>query len=80
MALIQAGSMTPDSMSPSPQMEFPHPFTNIAVNADKLKHYDLETDRLRSQLDHIKSQNDVLNLTLDESKTSCDRLVELLGR
>ena len=73
--------MTPDSMSPSPQMEFPpHPLANIAVNADKLKQFDLETDRLRTQLYHIKSQNDVLNLTLDESKTSCDRLVELLGR
>lgn len=80
LPIYKAGSMTPDSMSPSPQAEFPHPLANVAANADKLKQFDIETDRLRCQLDHLKSQNDVLNLTLNESKTSCDRLVELLGR
>ena len=31
-------------------------------------------------MEHLKSQNHVLSLTLEESKATCDGLTELLGR
>ena len=40
----------------------------------------MEFERLQSKIDHLKSQNDLVNLTLEESKAHCDRLSVLIGK
>lgn len=40
----------------------------------------MEIEKISSHVEHLKSQNHVLTLTLEESKTTCDSLTELLGR
>lgn len=44
------------------------------------RQYEVETERLTSRLEHTRAQNAVLALTLDESKTHCDRLSLLVGK
>ncbi|XP_023711663.1 colorectal mutant cancer protein isoform X4 [Cryptotermes secundus] len=44
------------------------------------RQYEIETERLTSRLEHARAQNAVLALTLDESKTQCDRLSLLVGK
>ena len=48
--------------------------------ANKCKEFEIEIEKITSHVEHLKSQNHVLTLTLEESKTSCDSLTELLGR
>lgn len=35
---------------------------------------------MKARIDHLKSQNDVLNITLTESKAHCDHLSILMGK
>ncbi|XP_068082210.1 colorectal mutant cancer protein isoform X2 [Anabrus simplex] len=42
--------------------------------------YEVETERLNSRLEHVRAQNAVLALTLEESKMQCDRLSLLVGK
>jgi hypothetical protein len=44
------------------------------------RQYEVETERLTSRLEHTRAQNAVLALTLEESKTHCDRLSLLVGK
>ena len=37
-------------------------------------------ERLSSRIEHLKSQNEVLTLTLTESKNHCDNLTVLIGK
>ncbi len=37
-------------------------------------------ERLSSRIEHLKSQNEVLNLTLSESKNHCDNITVLIGK
>lgn len=37
------------------------------------KQHELETERLNSRLEHVRAQNTVLSLTLEECKAQCDR-------
>ena len=39
-----------------------------------------EMERLSSRIEHLKSQNEVLTLTLTESKNHCDNLTVLIGK
>ncbi|KAG8290849.1 hypothetical protein J6590_074099 [Homalodisca vitripennis] len=41
---------------------------------------ELETERLSARLEHSRSQVNVLQLTLDESKSHCERLCLLVGK
>ncbi|GAB6027868.1 hypothetical protein CHUAL_002085 [Chamberlinius hualienensis] len=45
-----------------------------------VREFELEMERMNSRLDHIKSQNDLLSLNLEESKSHCDRLSVLIGK
>jgi hypothetical protein len=45
----------------------------------KLKEFEIEMERLSSRIEHLKSQNEVLNLTLAESKNHCDNITVLIG-
>ncbi|CAC5416920.1 Colorectal mutant cancer protein [Mytilus coruscus] len=42
--------------------------------------FEIEFERLQSKIDNLKSQNDLLCLTLDESKAMTDRLTVLIGK
>ncbi|KAL5019871.1 hypothetical protein ScPMuIL_002763 [Solemya velum] len=46
----------------------------------KVKEFEIEFERFQSKIDHAKSQNDLLMLTLEESKASADRLTVLIGK
>lgn len=54
--------------------------TGSPVPENKIKEFEVEMERLNSRIEHLKSQNDVLNLTLEESKCQCDRLSVLIGK
>ena len=45
-----------------------------------LQEYEIEVDRLKARIDHLKSQNDVLSLGLSESKSHCEHLIFLMGK
>ena len=45
-----------------------------------LQEYEVEVERLKAKIDHLKSQNDVLSITLTESKAHCDHLCILMGK
>ena len=46
----------------------------------KLQEFEIEMERLCSRMEHLKSQNEVLNLSLEESKTHCDNMSILMGK
>ena len=46
----------------------------------KLKEFEIEMERLSSRIEHLKSQNEVLTLTLSESKNHCDNITVLIGQ
>lgn len=50
------------------------------ISDNRVKEFEVEFERLQSKIDHLKSQNDLLSLTLEESKAHCDRLSVLIGK
>ena len=46
----------------------------------KVQEFEIEFERLQSKIDSLKSQNDLLGLTLEESKSQSDRLSVLIGK
>lgn len=44
------------------------------------RQFEIETERLNSRVEHLRAQNAVLALTLEDSKTQCDRICLLLGK
>ncbi|XP_049785034.1 colorectal mutant cancer protein isoform X1 [Schistocerca cancellata] len=44
------------------------------------RQFEVETERLNSRVEHLRAQNTVLALTLEDSKSQCDRLSLLLGK
>jgi len=84
-------STSPDhAQSPtSPELPppLPAPLTGLPRSqsaeqdfANKCKEFEIEIEKISSHVEHLKSQNHVLSLTLEESKATCDGLTELLGR
>ncbi|XP_069172163.1 LOW QUALITY PROTEIN: colorectal mutant cancer protein [Procambarus clarkii] len=47
---------------------------------ERLKEFEVEIERLHTKVDHLKAQNDVLAITLCESKSHCDHLSILMGK
>lgn len=47
---------------------------------ERLKEFEVEIERLHARIDHLKAQNDVLAVTLNESKSHCDHLSILMGK
>ncbi|XP_061190130.1 colorectal mutant cancer protein-like isoform X2 [Saccostrea echinata] len=50
------------------------------LGESKVQEFEIEFERLQSKIDSLKSQNDLLNLTLMESKSLSDRLCILIGK
>ena len=50
-----------------------------SVVESKLQEFEIEMERLSSRIEHLRSQNEVLNLSLEESKNQCDNLTVLIG-
>lgn len=46
----------------------------------RLREFEVETERLSSKVEHLRCQNDLLQLALEESRGQCDRLSVLLGK
>nr|XP_034320672.1 colorectal mutant cancer protein-like isoform X1 [Crassostrea gigas] len=46
----------------------------------RVQEFEIEFERLHSKIDSLKSQNDLLSLTLEESKSQSDRLSVLIGK
>uniref|UniRef100_A0A8D9B894 Colorectal mutant cancer protein n=1 Tax=Cacopsylla melanoneura TaxID=428564 RepID=A0A8D9B894_9HEMI len=44
------------------------------------KHMEIETEKLNARLEHVKIQNSLLELNVEELKTHCERLTTLLGK
>ena len=56
-------------------------FTYCDAQADKkLKEYELEIEMLTSRFDHIQAQNNVISLSLEESRNNADRMSVLVGK
>lgn len=52
----------------------------VPLNGDRVREVEIEIDRLNSRIDHLRSQNDVLTLNLDDAKSHAERLTVLLGK
>ena len=50
-----------------------------SVVESKLQEFEIEMERLSSRIEHLRSQNEVLNLSLEESKNQCNNLTVLIG-
>ena len=44
------------------------------------KEFEIEFERLKCKIDNLRSQNEVLQLTLNESKAHSDRMTVLIGK
>ena len=56
-------------------------FTYCDAQADKrLKEYELELEMLTSRFDHLQAQNNVVSLSLEESRNNADRMCVLMGK
>ncbi|XP_076311580.1 colorectal mutant cancer protein-like isoform X2 [Tachypleus tridentatus] len=51
-----------------------------AISECKVREFEVELERLNSKIEHLKSQNDLLTITLEENRSQCDRLSVLLGK
>lgn len=54
--------------------------SGISDDDSRVTEFEIELERLQSKVDNYKSQIDVTNLTLEESKANCDRLTVLIGK
>ncbi|XP_022086892.1 colorectal mutant cancer protein-like isoform X3 [Acanthaster planci] len=52
----------------------------LPVPESKAREIEVEMERLHSKIEHLRSQNDLLQLTLEESKSNADRLTLLTGK
>ncbi|MFT7798064.1 colorectal mutant cancer protein [Arapaima gigas] len=50
-----------------------------AFSENKIREFEVETERLNSRIDHLKSQNDLLAITLEECKSNAERMSMLVG-
>lgn len=56
-------------------------FAFCDAQADKkLKEYELEIEMLTSRFDHLQAQNNVISLSLEESRNNADRMCVLMGK
>ncbi|XP_071788109.1 colorectal mutant cancer protein-like isoform X3 [Asterias amurensis] len=52
----------------------------LSIPENKARDIEVEMERLNSKIEHLRSQNDLLQLSLEESKCSADRLTMLVGK
>ncbi|XP_066567379.1 colorectal mutant cancer protein isoform X2 [Amia ocellicauda] len=51
-----------------------------AISENKIREFEVETERLNSRIEHLKSQNDLLTITLEECKSNAERMSMLVGK
>ncbi|XP_024236282.1 colorectal mutant cancer protein isoform X3 [Oncorhynchus tshawytscha] len=51
-----------------------------AISENKIREFEVETERLNSRIEHLKSQNDLLTITLEECKGNAERMSMLVGK
>ena len=57
-----------------------HSADAAAAAAAMAAEFEVEMSRLRSRINHLRAQNTLLNVTLEESKCTCTRLAVLMGK
>lgn len=60
--------------------EFQHSCQTGQFDEEKLREFEIETERLNSRIENLRCQNDVLSLNLEDAKSQADRLTVLLGK
>ena len=74
-------SLQDDSTVAEIEQAFHSPITGPGCIAEeKVREFEIETERLSSRLEHLRTQNDVLTLNLEDAKSHADRLTVLLGK
>ena len=64
-----------------PQDVFKALFVYCDLQADKkLKEYELEIEMLTSRFDHLQAQNNMITLSLEESRNNAERMSVLMGK
>jgi len=53
---------------------------SFSMNDERLREFEIEMERLTSKVEHLKSQNDVLTMNLQDAKGHADNLTVLLGK
>jgi hypothetical protein len=76
---VLAQHLVQDIREKSSIQEFSDGLFSSELLEGKLHEFEMEMERLSSKIEHLRSQNDVLSLTLQESKDSCDNLTVLIG-
>ncbi|XP_027023813.2 colorectal mutant cancer protein isoform X3 [Tachysurus fulvidraco] len=51
-----------------------------SISDNRLREFEVETERLHSRIEHLKSQNDLLTITLEECKNNAERMSMLMGK
>ncbi|XP_073914973.1 colorectal mutant cancer protein isoform X2 [Castor canadensis] len=51
-----------------------------AISESKIREFEVETERLNSRIEHLKSQNDLLTITLEECKNNAEKMSMLVGK
>ncbi|XP_041459959.1 colorectal mutant cancer protein-like [Lytechinus variegatus] len=52
----------------------------LSIPEHKAREIEVDLERLTSKIEHLRCQNDVLQLSLEESKSNADRLTMLVGK
>ena len=52
----------------------------LSIPEHKAREIEVDLERLTSKIEHLKCQNDLLQLSLEESKANADRLTMLVGK
>ncbi|KAM4615331.1 colorectal mutant cancer protein isoform 2-T2 [Polymixia lowei] len=55
-------------------------FHGSGVSENKVQEFEVEAHRLNSRIEHLKSQNDLLTITLEECKGNAERMSMLVGK
>ena len=66
--------------STAPQQHGADSAATAAAAAAMAAEFEVEVSRLRSRINHLRAQNTLLNVTLEESKCTCTRLAVLMGK
>ncbi|TRY69370.1 hypothetical protein TCAL_03782 [Tigriopus californicus] len=81
---VLSGPSTRESTPMSSCSREPLRNTNKAITANpdenQVRELKMELERATSKMEHLRSQNEVLTLTLEDSKSLTDRLTVLLGK
>ena len=75
-----AEHLAEDIRKDSSTQELFNALAGCALPEMQVKEFEVELERLNAKMEHLRAENDVLSLTLEETKSQCNHLSVLLGR